>query len=216
MVGLLFALVVHLLKIEETIIAPAIEKETTLTQHPGLERASEARLAGDLATARREITGVLREEPDNLDAWLESWEIALDAEDGAAAGRAGGRLLELLRRRGERELLWDLMNDPRWRALPMPARFLQGAADHHLRQGDGRSALDLLQRLSANGAPDDVAVLRALVGEGEILARAGDTRAAEKVFERARAHPACSEPWVERMDEALRRPSRPDPSPRRG
>lgn len=215
--GLAFALVVHLLKIEETIVAPAIEKETTLRQHPGLERASEARLAGDFPTARREVALVLREEPENLDGWLESWELALDSEDGEAAGRAGGRLLELLRRRGERELLWNLMNDPRWRSLPMPARFLLSAADHHVREGDGRSAIDLFQRASAGGAADDLSTLRAIVGEGEILARAGDTRAAEKVFERARAHPGCSEPWIERMDAALRVPPRdPGGPPRRG
>ena len=53
--GLVFAIVVSFLRVEETVVAPAIEKEISLEQNPGIERASEARLAGDHARARREI-----------------------------------------------------------------------------------------------------------------------------------------------------------------
>ena len=60
-------------------------------------RATEA--GGSVSTARRTIQGVLQTEPQNLDAWIASWEIALAAEDGEDAGRVGLRLLDLLKRR---------------------------------------------------------------------------------------------------------------------
>jgi membrane associated rhomboid family serine protease len=202
--GLLLAIVVSFLRVEETVVAPAIEKEISLEQNPGIERASEARLAGDLTGARQEIRAVLHAEPASLDAWIESWEIALAANDAGDAGRSGLRLLDLLGRQGERELLWDVAGEPRWRQLRMPSRFVFSVAGLYARHGDGREAIALYQRVASEEPPDDVAVLRALVSEGEILARAGDARTAQRVFDRARAHPLCSEPWLERMDGALR------------
>ena len=86
----------------------------------------------------------------------------------------------------------------------MPSRFLFAVAGLYAGSGDGREAIEVYQRVFAQSGPDDVAGLRALVSEGEILARAGDPRAARQVFERARAHPACSAPWLERMESALR------------
>jgi len=208
--GLVFAIVISFLRVEETVVAPAIEKEISLEQHPGVERAAEARLRGDLTLARREIRAVLQSEPKSLDAWIESWEIALEGEDGEEAGRSGLRLIDLLGRQGERELLGDVTGDKRWRALGMPSRFVFAVADLYAREGNGREAIELLQRVSSKRS-EDVAVLRALISEGEILARAGDGRAAQRVFDEARAHPQCSAPWIERMEAAL------EPSPpRRG
>jgi tetratricopeptide (TPR) repeat protein len=201
---------VSLLRVEERVIAPAIEKEISLEQNPEIERASDARVAGNLATARRAIQGVLRSEPRNLDAWIESWEIALASEDAEEAGRTGLRLLDLLKREREDDLLWDVAGDSRWRSLPMPSRFLLTVAALYDGSGDGREALEIYRRVASQSAPDDVAGLRALVSEGEILARAGDLRSARKAFERARGHPACSEPWRERMASALG-PSPPRP-----
>jgi membrane associated rhomboid family serine protease len=202
--GLVFALVVALLRIEETVVAPAIEREISLEQDPRIERASEARLAGDLAAARREIRAALQAAPDNLDALIEAWEIALGAGDGPEAGRVGVRLLELLGRQDEQELLWDVAGDPRWREMSMPSRFVFQVAGLYARHGDGRQAVELYQLVAAQNPPDDVAVLRALVSEGETLARAGDASSARRVFDRARAHPQCSGPWIERIEGALR------------
>jgi membrane associated rhomboid family serine protease len=202
--GLVFAIVIAFLRVEETVVAPAIEKQISLEQNPGIERASEARLAGDLTRAQREIRAVLQAEPKSLDAWIESWEIALAANDAESAGRSGLRLLELLGRQGERELLWDVAGEPRWRHLRMPSRFVFAVAGLYARHGDGREAVELYRRVATQEPPDDVAVLRALVSEGEILARAGDPVAARRAFDRARAHPKCSGPWVEQIESALR------------
>jgi hypothetical protein len=75
-------------------------------------------------------------------------------------------------------------------------------ADLLARSGDARSAIEVYRRIAAE-APGEVAALRALVSEGELMARAGDERAAREAFARARAHPACSEPWHERIERAL-------------
>jgi len=85
--GLAVALAVKLVRLEERVIHPGIEKEISLVQHPGIERAHEARLAGDLATARRAIQEVLAEQPGNPDALGEAYETALAAGDAGAPGR---------------------------------------------------------------------------------------------------------------------------------
>jgi hypothetical protein len=77
---------------------PAVEREISIEQNPAILRAADARVAGDLALARRRVDGVLRAEPGSVDAWTESWEIALQAGDGERSGLAGLRLLELHRR----------------------------------------------------------------------------------------------------------------------
>ncbi len=87
--GLVFAGAVKLLGIEERFINPAIEREIGVEQNPDITRAADARVAGDFATARRLIDAVLRKEPANVDAWTQSFEVALDAADAERAGQAG-------------------------------------------------------------------------------------------------------------------------------
>ncbi len=202
--GLAIAAGIHVSKVEERIISPAIEREISIEQHPGIMRASEARTAGDLARAQAEIHRVLSAEPQNVDAWTESWEVALASQDGDAVGRAGLKLIEIHRRAGERELALQVASDRRWQELHVPARFLLSAAELVLRDGDGRTAIDLYRRVAGESSPSDPALLGALIREGEILARGGDERSARAAFDRARAHPAFSELWQERIDRALR------------
>jgi len=160
--------------------------------------------ADESLVTRSLIDGVLRRDPANIDAWTQSFEIALDAGDAERAGQAGLKLLELFARGPDRDMVWTVANDPRWRQFRMPSRFLSAVADLHARAGDARAAIELYRRQADEAAPGDVAGLRALVSEGELLLRAGDARAASAVLKRARAHPACTEPWQERIERALR------------
>jgi hypothetical protein len=137
--GLAFAIAVTLLRVEETVVAPAIEQQISLEQNPGIERASEARLAGDLETARRTIRSVLQAEPENLDGWIESWEIALEGKHGEEAGRAGLRLLELLKR--QRRPVAAASN-----AEPLPLRGGRALRGERRREGGDRD-------LPAGGGP---------------------------------------------------------------
>jgi DNA-binding GntR family transcriptional regulator len=200
--GLVFALAMALLRVEERFVNPAIEREISIVQNPAITRAADARVAGDLAAARRLIDGALKAEPGSLDAWTQSWEIALDAADGDRASESGLRLLELHGRGADRDMVWAVVNDPRWRELRMTSRFLSAVADLLARSGDAREAIEVYRRMAAEAPPGDLAVLRALVSEGELLVRAGDAKAAGQAFDRARAHPACSAPWVERIERA--------------
>jgi membrane associated rhomboid family serine protease len=202
--GLVFAGAVKLLGIEERFINPAIEREIGVEQDADITNAADARVARDFTTARRLIEGVLRKDPANVDAWTQSFEIALDAGDAERAGEAGLKLLELYGRGPDRDMVWTVVNDPRWREFRMPSRFLSTVAGLLAREGDARGAIELYRRQSDEAAPGDVAGLRALVSEGELLARAGDARAARAVLDRARAHPACTEPWQERIERVLR------------
>ena len=204
--GSIIALILRLTRVEERFINPAIESRISLAQHPGLERALDARTAGDLVAARREIRVVLAAEPQNPDAWLESWEIGLAEKDGASVGQAGLRLMEIHGRTGEIDLIWDAVGDPRWRLLPgLPWRFVLAAGDFMAREGDGRSALECYRAVSS-AAPTDALAMRALISEGEVLVRAGDLSGARSAFDRARVHPACNELWIERMERALKAP----------
>ena len=193
-----------LLRVEERLVNPAIEREIAIEQNPDITRAADARVAGDFEGARRLLEGVLKAEPANVDAWTQRWELGIDAGDGAGASQAGLRLLELHGRGSDRDLVWTVVNDPRWRELRVTSRFLAVVADMLARAGDGRGAIELYRRIRAEAPAADVAALRALVSEGELLARAGDERGARLAFDSARGHPGCSEPWVERIDRALR------------
>lgn len=202
--GMTVALVLKGLRVEERFIHPAIEKEIGITQNPALERAMEARLKGDLHTAQRELHLVLRAEPENLDAWREAYEAAVTAGDPAETGRAGERLMVLLTKNKEDQLASELAYDPRWRELErVPARFLMAVASFLERKGDARAALDEYDTV-VQQAPADPAALRALVRRAEILKRGGDRKGAREAFERARAHPGCTDPWPALIEKGLR------------
>jgi membrane associated rhomboid family serine protease len=201
--GLAAALAIRLSGIETSWIHPGIEKRISVTQHGGLERALDARLSGDVVRARREIGLVLRDEPDSLDGWRESLEIALAARDDAETGRSATRLLDLLARAGEEDLALELVGDDRLRERRAPARFWLSAAALMERQGDARAALDLYAR-AADASPDDVGALRALVKRGEILARGGNVREARAAYALAQAHPACQGSWAGLVERALK------------
>jgi membrane associated rhomboid family serine protease len=201
--GFAAALAVKLFGVEENLIHPGIERQISITQNPSLEAAMDARLRGDLPAARRQLRRALQDDPDNVDAWTESYETALLARDPAEVGRAGERLLSLHSRHGEGALAAELAHDKRWSELgQVPVRFRLALASWFERSGDARSALGQYAAV-AEEAPQDPAALRALVRSGEILARGGDATRARELYARARAHPACSGAWPALIEKGL-------------
>jgi membrane associated rhomboid family serine protease len=201
--GAAFALAVRAARVEEKWIHPSIEKELTLEQDPGLERALEARLAGDLKKARREIAAVLLREPSNPDAWRESYDIACDASDENERGRSGSRLVDLYARAGERDLVVDLLRDLVARAKgPLPARVFLSAGALLEKRGDWDLALEAYTGLIER-QPEDPSVVRALLRRAEILRQTGDAAAAHRALLQARAHPACEGPMAQAVERAL-------------
>jgi membrane associated rhomboid family serine protease len=203
--GALVAGLVRLTRIEERYISAGIEREISLVQHPGLERAIDARAAGDLAAAKREIRAVLTAEPQNVDAWTEAYEIAIASGNEAEAGTQAQRLLELHLRKGEKDLARHLIEDASGRlAGTLPLRFVMGAAAFLEKDGDARGALGMYQQVLER-APQDPSAFRAAFRRGEILRQAGDVGNARAAYEQALAHPACVPPWPQTIGSTLAR-----------
>ena len=201
--GVVVAGLLRVTHFEERFINPAIEREVSIEQEPALERASEARAAGDWATARREIRSALAKSPASLDAWREACEIALASGDARELERCAPRLLELYAKAGEVRLGGDFVREilGQYTALAGP-RFLLGAAAFHDRTGDGREALAVYERV-LESAPESEEAFLALVRSGEVRRRAGDRPGARRCYEQARSHRACSGHWPAKVDAAL-------------
>ena len=126
--GLVAALAMKLFSVEETWLDPAIEKEIGITQNPGLERAMEARLAGDLVAAKRRAPGRPSRRARQRRRLARGLRGARSRRvTRVETGRTGERLLGLLQRQKEDDLANELAYDPRWREISgVPARALDG------------------------------------------------------------------------------------------
>ena len=81
--GFLAALAIKQLRIEERFVAPKIEKQISVTQHPALEEGMELLARGETGAARSAFQKVLASEPRNADAHLAVWQS--HCQDGTAA-----------------------------------------------------------------------------------------------------------------------------------
>jgi membrane associated rhomboid family serine protease len=203
--GSIAALALRVSGVEGRFIAPAIEKKIAIVQHPGLERAADARHAGDWPRARRELRQVLAAEPGHLDAWHETYELALAEGDSAELEKSALRLGDLYEKAGEQALAHALFDDllQRTSGCPVSPRLLLAAGQSLERRGEGRQAIEAYERIVAE-RPGDPAALRALYRQGEVLRKAGDARGARAAYEAARRHPACTDPWPTTIEVALR------------
>ena len=171
-------------------------------QDPGIERATDARVQGDLVAARKEIDGVLAREPSNLEAWRESYETAGAAQDAAQVGRAAARLIELYARVGEKALASSIVLETlREFEGRLPVGYCLTAAKWLEQQDDARTAIAIYEEV-AQRSPD-ASGLRALIRIGDLMKQAGDVRRARAAYERAKSHPGCSELWRGKVESAL-------------
>jgi len=112
--------------------------------------------------------------------------------------------MALLVKAKEEQLASELAYDARWREMPgVPSRFLMAVASFLERSGDARAALDEYETVALQ-APADPIALRALMKRAEILKKGGDKKGAREAFERAKAHPACTDSWPALIDKGLR------------
>ncbi len=200
--GMAAMLAVRATGVERKWIHPAIEKELTLEQNPRLEKALEARVAGKLQDARREVAAVLAKEPSNVDAWRESYEIAKAGRDAGETGRSAARLVDLYARADERDLLVGVLHDVSAEVEgPLPPRLFLAAGAFLEKKGEWDFALDAYERLVAR-LPGDPSVVRALLRRAEILRGMGEKEAARTALVQARAHPACVEGMIAAVERA--------------
>ena len=201
--GVVLAGLVRLSGIEERVIHPAIEKSISLEQHPGLERALEARMAGKWDEARRHVARVLAAEGGNLDALRLQYDIEIDAGRRAEAGQAAARLLDAYVRRNEHELATDLVNDVcRSDGEGVPARFYVSAGGLLERIDEVALALQVYQA-AVERHPDDPGAFRALFRQGEILKKLGESQDARRAFATASRHPACQGGFKQAVEKSL-------------
>lgn len=200
------ALAIRSLRVEERWVNPGIEAEISFVQDPALGRAADARRAGDWAVAEKEIRSVLAADPESLDARSEAYEIAVGIGDRAEAARRASQLLDLYRRKGERQLAESLVADAYARlGGALPPRFLATAATLLEEGGHVEAAVDA-HLLLASSHPADPMALKSLLRVAE--RRAGDGRPAEarEALLRALAHPEAQGAYrleVEKRLEAL-------------
>jgi membrane associated rhomboid family serine protease len=81
--GFLFAFVIKQLGVEERFIAPKIEGQISVKQHPALEEGLDLMAKGDTVAARKAFQKVLAAEPRHPDAHLAIWQS--HCQDGTAA-----------------------------------------------------------------------------------------------------------------------------------
>jgi membrane associated rhomboid family serine protease len=193
--GLVAALVLRALHVEEKWIDPSIQKEISWSPHPALDRATAARLSGEIALAEREIASVLRDNPDDPHALRLAFQIALDGGQQERAVQIADRFLALCIRRGEsglaRETVFQTLDFARGALSPhfglAAARFLES-------ESEDSEALAVYEALVTR-FPSDSASLQALVRIHEVCRRRGDERGVTHAFERASSHPLFSPAW---------------------
>jgi membrane associated rhomboid family serine protease len=205
--GAVVALALKLSGVEATWIRESVERKTDKIA-PHVRIAREARLKHDLVSARRELQEALEADPQNVDAWLEAYEVELSARDPGEVGDTGAELLEVCARRNETAIAAKVATDRRWRMLSgVPHRFVLAAAATLERQRQADAALELYRRVIEE-SPEDVAALRALLRCGNILRQLGEDDEARVAYERARAHPGCTDQWQTTVELALAQLSR--------
>ena len=169
--GCAAALAIRQLKVEEKYVAPAIEKEISVSQHADLDPAMAALSRGEVAAAREGFARVLAAEPRNPDAHLGMWQACVHEGDARAGADHMVRAIEDELRRGEGTLALDHWREMvkeagtggpaplRWRlAGVIEAEFPSAAADIYRDLAADPTAGVLAEKAARRlGAPADAA-----------------------------------------------------------
>ncbi|MBV8516825.1 MAG: rhomboid family intramembrane serine protease [Acidobacteria bacterium] len=196
--GVAFAFVVRALKVEEKYVDPAVAKETTWTMDPRVTRALAARSVGDVASAKRELQSLLREQPKHVEALRVAVDVALQNDEPSMLDSCATRLLSVYLEQKQNELALDLIHELQRERLP---KFL-GRAAAFLERTDRDGALALYEELVTID-PNGPNAVPSLVKLGTLLRLTGDVTRARAAFDRARAHPACTAEWAPTIDAKL-------------
>lgn len=150
--GFLAALAIKQLRIEERFIAPGIEKEISVTQHPALEEGMELLVRGETGAARAAFQKVLASEPRNADAHLAIWQS--HCQDGTAVKGVEHvvRAMDEELRRGDVTLAlghWREMVAATGNGGPAALRFRLGTT---LESEDPPAAIEVLRHLAGDQA----------------------------------------------------------------
>jgi membrane associated rhomboid family serine protease len=124
LVGAGLALGIRAGRVEERFIHPAIESKITVSCHPVIEEALDARAGGDEERAYGLLARAAREHGDDPDLVAAFWDVAVALERRGPAERALVALVDARARAGEAELaaqLWCEGLESQLEARPRPA-----------------------------------------------------------------------------------------------
>ena len=150
--GFAAAFAIKALRIEERFIAPGIEREISVSQHPALEEGMDLLLRGETGAARAAFATVLAAEPRNADAHLGVWQSHCVEGTPAAGAPHLVRAIEEEVRRSDAALALD-----HWRELVAAARqsgppALRWRLASSLEATDREAAVEILNSLAGDGA----------------------------------------------------------------
>lgn len=167
--GVVAAVGIRHWQVEERYIHPAIERELSITQHPGLDEGMDLLSRGEIAAGREALQQALAADPRNPDVNLALWQSHLQDQTPTAGGEYLARVVDHEVRSGEAFLALD-----HWRELVSATGKGAGPAvcwrlARLLEEQDPPAAREVLQQLAADPgagelAPKAAARLEALGG----------------------------------------------------
>ncbi len=201
--GLVTALVVRQLRIEEKYISPAIEKQISVSTNPALEEGMALLVRGEVAAARESFERVLVAEPRNADAHLAIWQCQTVQGTPAEGAEHLVRAIEEEVRRGDHVLAlehWRELNSVAHQTGPAPMRWRLATS---LASSDASASAELLRTLAHDPRAGELAekAARQLAALGAPAA-APPARPATPAPEPVRAEPRPAP-----------RPGEPEPQP---
>jgi membrane associated rhomboid family serine protease len=192
--GAAFAGLLQVTDFEKKFVDPSVEKQTMWKQNEHFVLAQEARAKWDFDTARRELQLLLKEEPNSIDGLRASFDIATIDQKPRDAADAAARLLDVLVKMEEKEMVIDLLREVSGVALVMPERYYTRAAGYLERIGEPQWALDYCNSLTTHH-PESAGAMRALMQAARIYRQMQRPDLAKLALQKAKSHPTAGAEW---------------------
>jgi tetratricopeptide (TPR) repeat protein len=203
-VGAAVAIAIRLTDLEARILAPGVAKKTAWRPSDQLAQALEKLDGGNTDGAIADLQGLLRAQPDNIEAQASLVTAYMRKEDRAAAGRESARLVGAYVRAREMDgaIAAALEHRQGHPDVPLAMRDLLALAAHREKLQQYHEAAGLY-RDAISAWPDDALAPKALVGFGRLQHQAlKEPEAALALLERARRH-AKATPEFQKASEQL-------------
>ncbi|MCU0293867.1 MAG: rhomboid family intramembrane serine protease, partial [Thermoanaerobaculaceae bacterium] len=150
--GAAVAFAIKSMRVEEKYIAPRIEAQISVSQHPALDAGMDLMHHGDFPGARGRLAEVLATEPRNPDANLAMWQCFVAEGNASSGSEYVVRVIEDALKRDEPGVAlqhWRELVDDAGMGGPGPLRWRLAAA---LEGADPGGAIVVLQQLAGDGS----------------------------------------------------------------
>ena len=205
--GAVFAFGMSLLRIEERFIAPAIEKKVSLVQNPLFLQAIRLSEQGDFPHALVMLQKVVRQEPNNVDAFLEMRNLYERTFDKSGYTKACAGILDAALRGKDTEMLTAQLQQFRQSDLRtvLPPKTLLGLAAYYEENNDEHSAVSLYEEILEHHRADPLAMKAASKMARACMEKLSDRERGEAAFWTAYQHPLANEEWRKALQLDMKR-----------